>query len=103
MESVYGIKSSHITFCFGSQNIRVGTDNDLDIYITDNSGRILFGFNRDNRGGDPLEILSFSVSTAVTSVGANIMVVKANTSTDDIRFKYVIFRGEADILEHNTG
>jgi hypothetical protein len=80
-----------------------GTNNDLDIYITDNSGRILFGFNRDNRGGDPLEILSFSVSSAVTSVAANIMVVKANTNTDNIRFKYVIFRGEGDILEHNTG
>jgi hypothetical protein len=32
-----------------------GTKNDLDIYLTDNNGQTLFGFNRNNIGGDPLK------------------------------------------------
>jgi hypothetical protein len=32
-----------------------GTQNDLDIYLTDNNGQTLFGFNRNNIGGDRLK------------------------------------------------
>ncbi|HET7118358.1 MAG TPA: hypothetical protein VFI29_17815, partial [Hanamia sp.] len=39
-----------------------GTQNDLDIYLVDNNGNVLFGFNRNNIGGDPIEVLPFTVS-----------------------------------------
>jgi len=37
-----------------------GTLNDLDIYLTYDNGITLFGFNRNNYGGDPLEVLPFN-------------------------------------------
>ena len=40
-----------------------GARNDLDFYLTDNSGNILFGFNRNNIGGDPVEVMPFTVTS----------------------------------------
>ncbi|MBK9412202.1 MAG: hypothetical protein IPN61_02060 [Bacteroidetes bacterium] len=37
----------------------VGAQNDLDIFLVDQFGARLFGFNRNNIDGDPLEILPF--------------------------------------------
>jgi len=77
---------------------QTGTLNDLDIYLRDENGGT-FGFNRDNSGGDPLEVLPFTV-TANTS--SSIMIIRASGSTN-VRFKYVIFRGEAVIAEYHSG
>ena len=79
-----------------SQN---GTTNDLDIYLTDNNGQPLFGFNRNNLGGDPLEILPFTVTQNTTT---NIIIVRA-AGTGNVRFKYIFFRGNTVISEYNSG
>src|SRR6185436_4187167 len=50
-----------------------GALNDLDIYLVDQFGNRLFGINRDNLGGDPLEILPFVVKA---TVNANIIVTR---------------------------
>jgi Subtilase family/MBG domain (YGX type)/Secretion system C-terminal sorting domain len=76
-----------------------GTSNDLDIYLTDNNGVTLFGFNRDNRGADPLEVLPFTVTGNTTT---NILIVRAHGTTN-VNFKYVVFRGELTINEYNSG
>lgn len=81
-----------------------GTVNDLDIYLTDNNGVTLFGFNRNNIGGDPIEVLPFTVTA---NTATNILVVNASASstatTSNLRFKYVVFRGELKINEYNQG
>lgn len=76
-----------------------GARNDLDIYLRDNSGNTLFGFNRNNLGGDPLEVMPFTVTTTTQT---NILIIRA-AGSDNVDFKYVIFRGEAVINEYNTG
>lgn len=76
-----------------------GTQNDLDIFLTDDFGNVLFGFNRNNLSGDPLEILSFRVTQATQS---NIMVIRS-TGTQNVYFKYIIFQGNITIDEYQTG
>lgn len=49
-----------------------GTTNDLDIFLTDDNGKTLFGFNRNNIGGDPLEVLPFTVTQNATT---NVLIV----------------------------
>ncbi|HRH34623.1 MAG TPA: hypothetical protein PKY12_06165, partial [Catalimonadaceae bacterium] len=76
-----------------------GTQNDLDIYLTNDTGATLFGFNRNNLNGDPIEVLPFTVN-ALTST--NIMIVRA-AGSDDVHFKYIVFRGDKlTFNEHNT-
>ena len=81
-----------------------GTVNDLDIYLTDNNGVTLFGFNRNNLGGDPIEVLPFTVTA---NTATNILIVNSSASststTSNIRFKYVVFRGDLKINEYNQG
>jgi hypothetical protein len=79
-----------------------GTVNDLDIYLTDNNGVTLFGFNRNNLGGDPIEILPFTV---IANTVTNILIVNASSTapTSNLRFKYVVFRGDIKINEFNIG
>lgn len=77
----------------------LGAKNDFDIYLRDNNGNTLFGFNRNNIGGDPIEVLPFTVTTNTTT---NIMIVRASGS-DNVPFKYVVFRGEPVINEYNSG
>ena len=85
-------------------NTITGTLNDLDIYLADNLGNPLFGFNRNNIGGDPIEILPFTVTANTVT---NILIVNssapANATTSNIRFKYVVFRGNLKINEYNQG
>lgn len=76
-----------------------GTKNDLDIYLTPD-GKSLFGFNRDNTNGDPIEILPFTVSSTVTT---NIMIANNTTGSNPARFKYIVFQGDIVINEFNTG
>ena len=76
-----------------------GALNDLDIFLLDNAGQRLFGFNRVNTGEDPVEILQFFVLGNVT---ANILITKRATDSN-VRFKYIVFRGNLTINEHNAG
>ncbi|HSB92146.1 MAG TPA: S8 family serine peptidase [Flavitalea sp.] len=76
-----------------------GTRNDLDMYLTYDNGKTLFGFNHNNTGNDPIEVLSFNVREPSTT---NIMIVKAS-GPDNPLIKYVIFRGEAVIEEYQSG
>lgn len=81
-----------------------GTQHDFDIYLADDAGNILFGMNRNNLGGDPIEVLPFTVTANTTT---NILIVKSASSpgapTTNIRLKYVVFRGDLKINEHNVG
>ena len=75
-----------------------GTAYDVDFYLTKDNGKTLFGFNRNNIGGDPIEVLSFTVTENTTS---NFLVV--SNSNAPVFFKYVVFRGELVINEHQQG
>ncbi len=81
-----------------------GTQHDFDIYLADDAGNILFGMNRNNLGGDPIEVLPFTVTA---NTATNILIVKAASApgaiTSNIRLKYVVFRGDLKINEHNVG
>jgi hypothetical protein len=76
-----------------------GAQNDLDIYLVDQFGNRLFGFNRNNLTGDPLEILPFVVRS---NVNANLIVTRKSGS-GNIRFKYIIFRGSIKFNEYEQG
>jgi hypothetical protein len=76
-----------------------GTSTDLDIYLTDGNGKTLFGFNRNNVTGDPIEILPFTVTT---STAANLMIIQAN-GNKPVNFKYVVFRGKLKMNNFSSG
>ena len=76
------------------------TNTDLDIYLTSNSGNTLFGFNRNNIGGQPIEVLPFTVASG--GAQTNIMVVNA-AGSNNVFFKYVVFRGNLTFNEYATG
>jgi hypothetical protein len=75
-----------------------GTQTDLDIWLSNLDGTPLFGFNRNNLGGDPIEVLPFNVNETTTT---NIIVSKA--AGPNVRFKYIIFRGEGIIDDPSAG
>ncbi|MEP7143520.1 MAG: MBG domain-containing protein [Ferruginibacter sp.] len=78
-----------------------GTKNDLDIYLTPNTdGTALFGFNRNNTNGDPIEILPFAITSPVQT---NILITNNTTSSNPARFKYVVFKGDIKINEYQSG
>ena len=88
-------------YSLGSPN---GASIDLDIYLVEDDGTILYGFNRDNNGdavngvpgGDPIEVLPFSVVSPTTS---NIMIEMDGFGPMP-NFKYVVFRaGDEGIFE----
>ncbi len=76
---------------------------DLDIYLKD-FGVPLFGFNRDNANGDPIEVLSFTVTQETT---IDLLIARECESCTDldsnsgIKFKYIVFRGELDPNDQN--
>lgn len=74
-----------------------GAASDLDIYLLDKDGNLLFGFNRDNNGEDPIELLPFVVKG---TIDANILVLRRSGNTP-VRFKYIVFRGDLSINEFN--
>jgi len=75
------------------------TNNDMDIYLSNDDGTTLFGFNTVNIGGAPIEVLPFTVGPGGAST--NILVTRAS-GTDNVRFKYVVFRGDMVINEFDT-
>jgi hypothetical protein len=77
----------------------VGDQSDMDLYLVGANGFTLFGFNRSNLFGDPFEVCPFTV-TEETNV--KLMVAKV-AGTGNVRFKYIIFRGDAKMLDYNTG
>lgn len=80
----------------GSAN---GVQTDMDLYLVGSTGFTLFGFNRSNLFGDPFEVCPFTV-TEETSV--KLMVARAS-GTGNVRFKFIIFRGEANIQDYQSG
>jgi hypothetical protein len=76
-----------------------GTENDVDIFLTNEAGQILFGFNRNNIGGDPIEVLPFTVVGG--NAIANIVITKVSGTSNPL-LKYVVFRGDVLIGEYNT-
>ncbi len=76
-----------------------GVQTDMDLYLFDANGYTLFGFNRSNLLGDPFEVCPFTVKE---ETNAKVMVVRA-AGTSNVRFKYIIFRGDATILDYQTG
>lgn len=80
-----------------------GTSNDLDIYLTYDNGITLFGFNRNNIGSDPVEVLPFTVTQ---NTNTNILITRASGTGTDVHFKYVVFQvptGGFVINEFNQG
>jgi hypothetical protein len=84
---------------FSSLGSSTGVQTDMDLYLVDANGFQLFGFNRSNLFGDPFEICAFTVRQ---ETNAKLMIVRAAGSTN-VRFKYIIFRGEGTILDYQTG
>lgn len=80
-----------------------GAKTDMDLYIIGANGFTLFGFNRSNLLGDPFEICPFTVRE---ETNAKLMIVRAKDTLNanpTVRFKYIIFRGEATILDYASG
>ncbi|HKK40373.1 MAG TPA: S8 family serine peptidase, partial [Cryomorphaceae bacterium] len=75
------------------------TNSDFDIYLADDAGDILFGFNRINTGGVPIEVLPFTVQENNTS--ANFLIVRESGSAPAF-LKYILFRGDVQINEYDT-
>lgn len=73
------------------------TNSDYDIYLANNNGNTLFGFNRVNLGGEPVEVLPFVVTA--DSVQSNIVIVR-ETGTGNALLKYVVYRGTLKINEY---
>ena len=83
------------------QTAQGGTKNDLDIYLTPNTdGTALFGFNRNNTNGDPIEILPFTLTSTVTT---NILIINNTVGSNPARFKYIVFKGDITFNEYSTG
>ena len=80
----------------GSTN---GVQTDMDLYLVGTTGFTLFGFNRSNLFGDPFEVCPFTVKE---ETNAKLMVVRA-AGTGNVRFKYIIFRGDGTILDYPAG
>lgn len=78
-----------------------GTKNDLDLYLTPSiDGTGLFGFNRNNTNGDPIEILPFTVNSAVTT---NILITNNTIGSNPASLKLIVFRGDITFNEWATG
>ncbi len=75
-----------------------GVKTDMDLYLVDGNNFTLFGFNRSNLFKDPFEVCPFKVDDTTI---AKVMIVRA-AGTENVRFKYVIFRGDATILDYNS-
>jgi Subtilase family/Secretion system C-terminal sorting domain/MBG domain (YGX type) len=79
---------------------QVGTINDLDIYLTPHTdGTSLFGFNRDNTNGDPIEFIPFTVTSPTTT---NVLIVNNTIGSNPARIKFIVFRGDITFNEYQT-
>ena len=87
----------------GSHPGMLTTQTDLDIFLSDDVGFALLGFNRENVGGYPIEVVPFSVSG--DTVESNIVVARASGPDVPVTFKYILFRGGSlfTMLEYDQG
>lgn len=78
------------------------TTTDLDLFLSDDVGFSLLGFNRENAGGFPIEVVPFSV--VGDSVYANVVISRASGNVP-VHFKYILFRGgsQFEMLEFGDG
>ena len=74
------------------------TSSDFDIYLANDNGNTLFGFNRMNIGGEAMEVLPFVV--AADSVQSNIVIVRESGS-GAASLKYIVYRGFLEIDEYD--
>ena len=83
-----------------SQFNSAGAQDDLDIYIVDDLGRLLVGSNRVNIAGDPTEIIVFRA----TGTGeANILITSANGNTT-VPFRYIAFQSDGlTLVQYDAG
>jgi len=80
------------------------TTTDLDLFLSDDAGLSLLGFNRENVGGFPIEVVPFSVEG--DSVVANVVIARASgPESAVVNFKYILFRGgsQFEMLEYGSG
>lgn len=84
---------------FSSMGSATGVQTDMDLYLIGANGYKLFGFNRSNLFGDPFEVCAFTVKE---ETNARLMIVRA-AGTSNVRFKYIIFRGEGTIMDFQSG
>ncbi len=99
----YTIVMQWVDDIYSLQNGLAGTQNDMDIYITPNvTGAGLIGFNRDNTGGDPIELMPFTVP-GTDSIEYNVLIVNSTATSNPTRLKYIIYRGGIRIMEYNVG
>ncbi len=75
------------------------TNSDFDIYLTNENGITLFGFNRVNTDGFPIEVLPFTV--AADSTQSNIMIIR-NSGFGATKLKYIVYRGDLVVNEYDS-
>ncbi|MBX2814605.1 MAG: S8 family serine peptidase [Saprospiraceae bacterium] len=69
-----------------------GAQVDLDIYLADANGNKIYGFNRNNLGADPVEVMPFSVISS-TATKTNLLIENGGTSSaEGMPIKYVVFK-----------
>ncbi len=81
---------------FYSLGGNAGAAVDLDFFLWQPATGSYFGFNRNNITADPIEVLPFNVNE---DTDAELLIVRAG-GLANVKFKYIIFRGEATIEGH---
>jgi len=79
------------------------TSSDFDIYLANNDDIAFFGFNRENIGGFPIEVLPFTV--LADGAQSNLQIIRSAVAdgfdtTTPTRLKYIVFRGDLEINEY---
>jgi hypothetical protein len=78
-----------------------GSDNDLDIFVTNNDGSIVLAASTDsNTGDDPIEVLIYTNSSA--QAGNFNLLVTNFSGPDPAIMKYVIFNSAITMNEYDT-
>ncbi len=75
------------------------TSSDFDIFLANENGNTLFGFNRVNTGGPAIEVLPFTV--AAETAQSNFLIVRESGS-GPVLLKYIVFRGDLTVNEYAT-
>ena len=83
-----------------------GVKYDFDIFLADDNGNPIYSFNRDNIGGNPVEILPFFV-TSTTKTNIQIKLQSGTINTPP-KLKYIVYKnGDPDDMGftplNNTG
>jgi len=73
------------------------TQSDFDVYLTDSDGETLFGFNSVNTGGQPIEVLPFTVLSDNSE--SNLLITRA-AGSGPVTLKYIVFRGNLTVNEY---